>query len=93
MLCFHFCYRDEQGIKSRKVNLEAKPDKRYEERLHDTFSLAFGPTPKWANLDSVLGHANVSTRTRNRAIFSFMLFFKLYFTKITFCSFVKLVNY
>jgi len=45
---------DEQGVKSRRVNLEAKPERKYEERLHQTFNLAFGPTPKWADLEKVL---------------------------------------
>ncbi|ODM99520.1 U3 small nucleolar RNA-associated protein 18 [Orchesella cincta] len=45
---------DEKGIKSRRVNLEAKPKAKYEDRLHQTFNLAFGPTPKWADLERVL---------------------------------------
>ena len=45
-----FRFRDEEGLKFRKVKLSAKRDSKYESRLVDQFELVHGPTPSWAQL-------------------------------------------
>lgn len=68
VICCRY-FRDDQGIKSRRVNLEAKPEKKYEDRLYDNFNLVFGKTPKWADLNRVLGDGNVKVSHFTNAVY------------------------